>query len=164
MTNFNIRKIEEKDYHAIIDILEDIQNDGDSYFFLTMNKEELLQYWLKKGFEAFICENTENSQILGSYIMGPVALGRFSHIANASYIVAKNARKLGVGKILAQHSIEFSRKSNYLAIQFLQVVSTNFKAINLWQKMGFEIIGRVPQAFNHKDLGLVDALIFYKKL
>ncbi len=139
MTNFHLRKIEDRDYQAIIGILQEIQNDGDSYFFLEMSSQELLQYWLKKDFEAFIVENLDNNQILGSYILGPVASGRFSHIANASYIVAKNARNLGVGKILAQHSIEFAKKSNYLAIQFLQVVSTNFGAVNLWLAIKFGI-------------------------
>jgi hypothetical protein len=30
--------------------------------------------------------------------------------------------------------------------------------------MGFEIIGTLPKAFNHRRLGLVDAHVMYKRL
>ncbi len=44
------------------------------------------------------------------------------------------------------------------------VVSTNNGAVRLWQKLGFEIVGTLPEAFNHPTQGLVDAYVMYKKL
>jgi ribosomal protein S18 acetylase RimI-like enzyme len=70
----------------------------------------------------------------------------------------------GIGKALCEHSVDFARKKGYLAIQFNLVVSTNEGAVALWRTFGFEIIGRIPKAFRHKGLGLVDALIMYKDL
>jgi ribosomal protein S18 acetylase RimI-like enzyme len=37
-------------------------------------------------------------------------------------------------------------------------------AIRLWQKLGFEIIGTLPNAFQHPRRGLVDAHVMYKQL
>lgn len=49
-------------------------------------------------------------------------------------------------------------------MQFNAVVSSNTVAIKLWQSLGFDIIGTVPNAYNHKKLGLVDSYIMHKSL
>lgn len=70
----------------------------------------------------------------------------------------------GIGKLLCQHSIDYSKESGYLAIQFNIVVSTNRAAVALWEKLGFNIIGTTPKGFRHQTLGLVDTYIMYKEL
>ena len=37
-------------------------------------------------------------------------------------------------------------------------------AIALWKKMGFDVVGTLPRAFNNPTLGLVDAFVMYKWL
>ncbi len=49
-------------------------------------------------------------------------------------------------------------------MQFNFVVSTNERAVRLWQSLGFEIVGRLPGAFRHPTLGFVDALVMYQTL
>jgi len=49
-------------------------------------------------------------------------------------------------------------------MQFNFVVSTNKRAVKLWSSLGFEIVGRLPRAFEHPELGLVDALVMYREL
>jgi ribosomal protein S18 acetylase RimI-like enzyme len=49
-------------------------------------------------------------------------------------------------------------------MQFNLVVSTNEPAVALWKKLGFAIIGTVPDAFDHKTRGLVDAYVMYRSL
>jgi len=44
------------------------------------------------------------------------------------------------------------------------VVSTNTPAVRLWQKCGFEIVGRLTKAFEHPSLGYVDALVMLRPL
>ena len=88
-----IRKADEKDFPQILEILQEIQKAGDSYFFENMIDEELLDYWIKPNFDCFVFE--ENGVIFGSYILGAIAQGRFSHTANASYIVAAATRGKG---------------------------------------------------------------------
>jgi ribosomal protein S18 acetylase RimI-like enzyme len=50
------------------------------------------------------------------------------------------------------------------AMQFNFVVSTNQRTVRLWQSCGFEIVGRLPRAFQHPTLGLVDAFVMYRDL
>ena len=57
-----------------------------------------------------------------------------------------------------------ARARGFLAMQFNIVVSTNERAVRLWQFMGFEIIGRIPQAFRHPTAGLVEAYVMYRTL
>jgi ribosomal protein S18 acetylase RimI-like enzyme len=49
-------------------------------------------------------------------------------------------------------------------MQFNFVVSTNERAVRLWQSCGFEIVGRLPDVFEHPRLGLVDAFVMHRRL
>jgi hypothetical protein len=49
-------------------------------------------------------------------------------------------------------------------MQFNFVVASNDSAVRLWQRCGFAIVGRVPGAFRHHSLGLVDILIMHRFL
>jgi ribosomal protein S18 acetylase RimI-like enzyme len=87
-----------------------------------------------------------------------------SHVCNCGYIVDKNSRGQGVASAMCGHSQEEAIKSGFKAMQYNLVVSTNKSAIRLWKKHDFKVVGVLPKAFNHKDLGLVDALVMYKHL
>ena len=60
--------------------------------------------------------------------------------------------------------MEHARSRGYRAMQFNFVVSTNERAVRLWQSLGFEIVGRLPGAFRHPSAGYVDALVMYQRL
>jgi ribosomal protein S18 acetylase RimI-like enzyme len=49
-------------------------------------------------------------------------------------------------------------------MQYNIVVSTNERAVRLWQAMGFAIVGRLPGAFAHPTHGDVDALVMFRAL
>jgi len=49
-------------------------------------------------------------------------------------------------------------------MQFNFVITSNERAVRLWQSCGFHIVSRLPDAFEHPRLGLVDALVMYRKL
>jgi hypothetical protein len=49
-------------------------------------------------------------------------------------------------------------------MQFNAVVEANLPAVKLWQALGFEIIGTVPEAFEHAQLGRVGLHIMYRRL
>ena len=87
-----------------------------------------------------------------------------SHVCNAGYMVDPAARGAGVGRALCAHSIEVARGLGYRAMQFNIVVSTNEAAVRLWQSMGFEIVGTLPEAFEHARLGFVDAFVMHRRL
>ena len=65
---------------------------------------------------------------------------------------------------MCTHSLERGRERGFRAMQFNFVVSTNERAVRLWQRFDFEIVGRLPKAFLHPTLGYVDAYIMYRHL
>ena len=85
-------------------------------------------------------------------------------MCNCGYMVAGQASGRGVARAMAAHSLDHARARGYRAMQFNCVVSTNERAVRLWQAMGFEIVGRLPGAFAHPRHGLVDALVMYQSL
>jgi GNAT superfamily N-acetyltransferase len=70
----------------------------------------------------------------------------------------------GTGRTLGQEVIEWARRSGFRAIQFNAVVETNARAVQLWQSLGFDIVGRVPEAFEHPKHGYVGLLIMHRFL
>ncbi len=49
-------------------------------------------------------------------------------------------------------------------MQFNFVVSTNERAVRLWQSFQFDIVGRLPLAYRHPTKGYVDALVMFRAL
>ncbi len=160
--NLIITKATAEDFVDIWRIFQDVMEGGDTYVNANTTKDEAFAKWFNKDAKTFVAK--ADGKIIGCYLIKPNQIDRGSHIANCSYIVDKNARGFGCGKALGLHSIEIARKLNYKAIQFNFVVSTNIAAVKLWQSIGFEIIGTIPQAFNHKELGYVDSYIMLRKL
>lgn len=158
-----IRKATPKDEDAIREILSEVIAGGDTYVFDSYtSKSDLKKLWLGENMHAYATE--DQGLILGTYVIKPNQMGRGSHIANGSYMVSSKYRGKGIGKLMCEHSLEEAGKAGFHAMWFNIVVSTNTVALALWEKMGFEIIGTIPDGFNHKSLGLVDAFIMNKKL
>jgi len=70
----------------------------------------------------------------------------------------------GIATAMCEHSLAEARRMGYLAMQFNAVVSTNERAKRIWERMGFSVVGRVPQGFRHQEHGLVDILIMHRFL
>ena len=70
----------------------------------------------------------------------------------------------GVARTVCQHSLDYAQQPGYRGMQFNFVVSTNTRAVAVWESLGFEIVGRLPQAFHHPSLGYVDALVMFHPL
>ncbi len=151
------------DDEAIWKILEPVIRGGDTYTLpADMNREEALAYWQTPGHEVFVAE--ENGEILGTYVLRANQKGGGAHVANCGYMTAPWASGKGVARAMCTHSLEHAKARGFRAMQFNFVVSSNERAVRLWQSMGFEIVGRLPGAFVHPKLGVVDALVMYRQL
>jgi L-amino acid N-acyltransferase YncA len=95
-------------------------------------------------------------------VVRPNQPGLGDHVANASFMVDPTVRGMGIGRQLGEAVIERTRAAGYRALQFNAVVATNAAAIRLWESLGFEVVGRVPQAFRHAEHGLVDLLVMHR--
>jgi L-amino acid N-acyltransferase YncA len=106
----------------------------------------------------------KNRPVVGTYILRANQAGPGAHVANAAYMVPKDARGLGVGQSMAEHSLAEARRLGFRAMQFNFVVSTNASAIHLWQQVDFKIVGTLPGAFRHPRKGYVDVYVMFRSL
>jgi ribosomal protein S18 acetylase RimI-like enzyme len=158
-----IRPAANGDANAIWMIMEPIIRAGETYTLpRDMDKERALAYWLSAEREVFVAE--DKGQIVGSYCLQANQKGGGAHVANCGYITAVTAMGRGVGRTMCAHSLDRARERGFRAMQFNFVVSTNNRAIRLWQSFGFEIVGRLPGAFQHPKRGYVDAYVMYRDL
>ncbi|PZL73663.1 GNAT family N-acetyltransferase [Enterococcus plantarum] len=102
-----------------------------------------------------------NSEVVGVYILHPNSIGRLDHVANASYAVKESARGNKIGERLVLHSIETSKILKYKILQFNAVVTTNQYAIQLYEKLGFTKIGKVPKSYRNISGEYEDILLYY---
>ena len=159
----NIRRATSADCDAIWTILEPMIRAGETYTLpREMSKEEALAYWFSPEKETFVWE--ENDVVLGTYFLKANQLGGGAHVANCGYVTANAAQGRGIARAMCLHSLERAKERGFGAMQFNFVVSTNERAVKLWQSVGFEIVGRLPGAFEHPERGFVDALVMYRNL
>jgi GNAT superfamily N-acetyltransferase len=102
--------------------------------------------------------------LVGTYYIRPNSLALGAHVANAGYVVAEQSRRQGIGSLLCQHSLQEARRLGFRLMQFNLVVSTNTAGLRCWQRNGFQVVGTLPGAFRHKQLGYVDALVMVHPL
>lgn len=127
-----------------------------------MSEADALAYWMGADKETFVIE--EDGIILGTYYMRQNQAGGGAHVCNCGYMTRAGATGRGIARRMCEHSIDHARARGYRAMQFNFVVSTNDRAVRLWQSLGFEIVGRLPLAFNHPTRGYVDAFVMFRTL
>ena len=158
-----IRKATIKDHDAIWDIIKDVIATGDTYVFdPTSSKEKMLAYWCAENAHTYVA--LLHDKIIGTFVMRDNQPDLGSHIANAGYMVSPLAAGKGIGKMMAEFSLVEAKEIGYKAMQYNIVVKSNERAVRLWQHLGFDIIGEIPEAFNHRVHGLTNAYIMYRKL
>ena len=160
---FAIRQLEADEFERVWPIFQSVIAGGDTYPYpddLTL--EQARTMWTTAPAQCFVAE--ADGEVLGCYRIAQNMFGRGNHVANGSYMVAASARGRGVGQALCEHSLEQARRGGYDAMQFNMVVSTNESAVRLWQRMGFDIVGRIPGAFRHALHGPTDTYVMHRKL
>jgi len=158
-----LRPATTSDEEAIWAIFRAVIATGDTYVFdPAMSRAEALAYWFRPENHVHVAEH--DGQIVGTYLLKPNQPALGAHVANAAFMVAASARDLGVGRRMGEHCLAEARRLGFRAMQFNFVVSTNEKAVRLWQQLGFEIVGRLPGAFRHAQRGFVDAYVMFQSL
>ena len=158
-----IRPARPDDRPAIWDILEPTLRAGETYALpRDMNEADALAYWLGPDRTTFVAE--EDGRILGTYYMRANQPGGGDHVCNCGYMTHPAEVGRGVARQMGEHSLEEARRRGFRAMQFNFVVSSNERAVRLWQGLGFEVVGRLPHAFRHPSEGYVDALVMFQPL
>jgi ribosomal protein S18 acetylase RimI-like enzyme len=96
--------------------------------------------------------------LVGSYYLAPNFRGRAAHVGNAGYMVHRDFRGRGIGKQLVEHSIAVAPTLGFDALMFNLVFESN-PARKLYEDLGFEVVGRVPEAVAGED-----ALVYWRRV
>jgi L-amino acid N-acyltransferase YncA len=160
-----IRRANEEDAEALQAILNEVIEDGTAFVAdVAKNVEETKEMWLAPLAESYVACDEASGEIVGAYYFKPNFPGRGSHVANATYMVKRNQHGRGIGRLLGTHSLQQARQAGYRAMQFNAVVSVNCAAVALWERLGFQRIGTVPEGFRLPDGRYVDLYIMYQAL
>lgn len=160
----HIRPATDADAYGILAIIMPVIHDGTTYALnADMPEADALAYWTAPDKETFVAEDAGGA-LLGTYYLRANQAGGGRHVANCGYMTATAATGRGVARAMCAHSLDHARASGFTAMQFNFVVSTNTRAVALWQAMGFAIVGTQPGAFRHPAHGAVDAYVMHRPL
>ena len=118
--------------------------------------QEFEEYWLEH--KSLVAVARHRGQLAGSYYLKPNFPGRAAHIANAGYFVVPVHRGKGIGEALVRHSFGEGRRLGFDALQFNLVFASN-PARRLYERLGFEVVGRIPEAVDGED-----AVVYWRRL
>ena len=158
-----IRRALEADFEAMWPIFRAVVATGTTYVFAPDTPREVaFDYWFGPGVASFVAEDV--GRVVGMYKLVPNQRDLGSHVANASFMVDPEYAGKGAGRAMGLHCLRQARRAGFLAMQFNFVVSTNTAAVELWKRLGFEIVGTLPKVFRHRELGDVDAFVMHRFL
>lgn len=159
----SLRCATEADWPSVWSIIRQVAAAGNTYSLEPdVSEPAAKEYWTGPGLSAFVAEDA--GEIVGTFTLKANQRGLGAHVANAGFMVRPGFEGRGIGFELAEHSLAQARDAGFQAMQFNAVVSTNHRAIALWQRLGFSIVGTIPKAFRHLELGLVDLHIMHRFL
>ncbi|KKB84077.1 acetyltransferase [Devosia limi DSM 17137] len=158
-----IRHATEADRAAVLAIVGPVLAAGETY---AMNRDltaaQVEAYWFGPTHEVLVAE--ADGTILGTYYLKANQGGGGAHVANCGYMTAPAAQGKGIARAMGQDSLRRAAERGFRAMQFNHVVSTNTRAVALWQSLGFAIAGTLPAAFNHPVHGYVDSYVMFRTL
>lgn len=159
-----VRAATTADWPSIWPCWREIVAEGETYAYPDgISSEQACALWLEEP-PGLTVVFDDGGTVLGSAKMGPNRPGRGDHIGTASFMVSRAARGRGVGRALAEWTIDWHRREGYRGIQFNAVVATNTAALRLWEDLGFRTVGVVPNAFRSRTHGLVGLHVMFLDL
>lgn len=151
------------DTEAVWQVLEPTIRSGETLPLATdLSREAALAYWFAPDHEVFVTEQV--GTVVGTYILGANRQGGGAHVASSTYVVSPSATGRGIAQAMCDHALVRAKERGFLAFQFDFVVTSNERHVKLWQRVGFETVGRLPKAFRHPSLGFVDVLVMHRVL
>lgn len=160
-----IRPATPADWPGIWDILEPVFRAGTTYAIARdITEHAARDYWLHTPAACYVYADADAGSVLGTFYIRTNAQGGGAHVCNCGYVTADAARGRGIAETMCRFSQTAAAGLGYKAMQFNMVLASNTGAVRLWDRLGYDTVGRLPKVFNHPDIGFVDGLVMYKWL
>ncbi|MCX4486538.1 MULTISPECIES: GNAT family N-acetyltransferase [Streptomyces] len=160
-----IREATPEDWPAIWPFFHEIVSAGETLTYpLDLGEEDAEGWWFVAAPSRVVVAVDDDGTVLGTAKMNRNHMGNGSHIASATYMVDPAHSGRGVGRALCEYSVDWARAEGYRAMQFNAVVESNTHAVKLYRSIGFDVIGTLPEGFNHPTQGYVGLHIMHKAL
>ncbi|WFE35686.1 GNAT family N-acetyltransferase [Micromonospora sp. WMMD975] len=160
-----IRDCTDADWRHIWPIVEDVITAGDTFVYDPAWPAEVARkVWMERPPGRTSVAVDDDGTVLGTAKMGPNRPGPGSHVATASFMVSAAARGRGVGRALCEDALDWTRRAGFAAMQFNAVAETNTAAVALYLRLGFTVIGTVPESFAHPTRGRVGLHVMHRFL
>ena len=159
-----IRVAQPDDWLQIWPFFRDIVAEGETYAYPNDITAEQAQGLWTPGPDGLTAVAVEADRVMGAALIQPNRPGRGAHVATAGFMVSPAARGHGVGRQLGEYALRWAKDAGFRAMQFNAVVDTNTAAVRLWESLGFDTIGVVPEAFDSAAHGLVGLRVMHRPL
>ncbi|MEU5287013.1 GNAT family N-acetyltransferase [Streptomyces sp. CA-278952] len=160
-----IREATSEDWPAIWPFFHSIVSAGETLTYpLDLGEEDAEGWWFVAAPSRVVVAVDDAGAVLGTAKMNRNHMGNGAHIASATYMVDPAHSGRGAGRALCEYSVDWARAQGYRAMQFNAVVETNTHAVKLYRSIGFDVIGTLPEGFNHPTEGYVGLHIMHKAL
>lgn len=161
--DYTLNLFNQKDEEALYEIFQEVVNSGSQFPYECSSLEEFhRQFFIPKG-QVYVCHSLDGIVIGGFYLRANYS-GRSSHIANAAYMIRHTYRGKGLGSLLIKASLHFAKDLGFQAMQFNMVLSQNALAIKLYERLGFSIVGVIPQAVRNPSGNFQDGYVMHRKI
>jgi L-amino acid N-acyltransferase YncA len=160
-----IREATADDWAAIWPFFHEITAAGDTFTFpLDLDRETGRGWWMLNAPNRTVVAVDDDGTVLGTAKMNNNQNGNGAHIASASYMVDPAHGGRGVGRALVEHSLDWARSNGFRGMQFNAVAATNAHAVRLYERLGFRIVGTIPEGFHHPEQGYVGLHVMHRPL
>lgn len=153
----------QKDEEALYEIFREVVDSGSQFPYEGNSIEEFHRQFFTPQAHVYVCHSLDGKVIGGFYLKANFS-DRSSHIANAAYMIRKTYRGKGLGSLLIKASLHLAKDLGFQAMQFNRVLSQNTLAVKLYERLGFSIVGIIPQAVRNPFGNYQDGYVMHRKL
>lgn len=160
---YMLRLFDVNDEEELYQIFREVVDSGSQFPYESNSIEEFHRQFFTPQGQVYVC-HTLGGEVIGGFYLRANFSGRSSHIANAAYMIRSSYRGKGVGSLLIKASLHLAKDLGFRAMQFNMVLSQNILAVKLYQRLGFDIAGILPEAIRNPDGSYQDGYVMYRKL
>lgn len=153
----------QKDEEALYEIFREVVDSGSQFPYECSSIEEFHRQFFTPQGHVYVCHALDG-KVMGGFYLRANFSGRSSHIANAAYMVRKTYRGKGLGSLLIKASLHLAKNLGFQAMQFNMVLSQNTLAVKLYERLGFSVVGIIPQAVRNPSGNYQDGYVMHRKL